>query len=92
MKSSFVYILTKQYRTTFYIGVTSDLQKRIKEHQNEVGSVFTKKYNLKDLMYYEEFNDITQAITREKQLKNWKKEWKLNLIKTINPKLETLIM
>lgn len=92
MKSSFVYILTNQYRTTFYIGVTSDLQKRITEHQNEVGSVFTKKYNLKDLMYYEEFNDITQAITREKQLKNWKKEWKLNLIKTINPKLETLIM
>lgn len=90
MKSSFVYILTNDYRTTFYIGVTSDLQKRIIEHQNEVGSTFTKKYNLKDLIYFEEFNDITQAIVREKQLKNWKKEWKLNLIKTINPKLETL--
>ena len=92
MKSSFVYILTNKYRTTFYIGVTADLYKRILEHQIEIGSTFTKKYNLKELIYYEEFNDITQAIAREKQLKNWKKKWKLNLIKEKNPKLETLII
>ena len=90
MKFSFVYILTNKYRTTFYVGVTGDLKKRIAEHQNEIGSSFTKKYNLKDLIYFEEFTDINQAINREKQLKNWHKDWKLNLIKDKNPKLETL--
>jgi putative endonuclease len=58
MKSSYIYIMTNKYRTTLYVGVTSDLNKRITEHQNEIGSEFTKKYNLKDLIYYEEFNDI----------------------------------
>ena len=82
--------MTNTYRTTLYIGVTSDLGKRIVEHQNEMGSKFTKKYNLKDLVYYEEFSDINQAIAREKQIKNWKKDWKLNLIKEMNPNLETL--
>ena len=82
--------MTNKYRTTFYIGVTSNLQKRILEHIEGVGSVFTKKYNLNDLIYFEEFTDINQAIAREKQLKNWNKEWKLNLIKQVNPKLETL--
>ena len=90
MKSSFVYILTNKYRTTFYVGVTNDLVERIHEHQNGVGSSFTKKYNLKDLIFFEEFSDINHAIAREKQLKNWHKDWKLNLIKDINPKLETL--
>lgn len=90
MQLSYVYIMTNSYRTTFYIGVTSDLPKRVTEHQEGVGSKFTSKYNLKDLVYFEEFTDIDQAISREKQLKNWHKEWKLNLIKTINPKLETL--
>jgi len=90
MKTNFIYILTNEYRTTFYIGVTSDLIKRITEHQNETGSCFTTKYNLKHLVYFEEFSNIAQAIQREKQLKNWKKEWKLNLIKTKNPNLETL--
>jgi putative endonuclease len=90
MKLSYIYILTNTYRTTFYIGVTSNLSKRIIEHQNGIGSIFTKKYNLKDLIYFEEFSNINQAIAREKQLKNWKKEWKMNLIKEINPKLQTL--
>ena len=90
MQLSYVYIMTNSYRTTFYIGVTSDLSKRVIEHHEGVGSKFTSTYNLKDLVYFEEFTDIDQAISREKQLKNWHKEWKLNLIKTINPKLETL--
>ncbi|MEO9510779.1 MAG: GIY-YIG nuclease family protein [Flavobacteriaceae bacterium] len=92
MKSSFVYILSNKYRTTFYIGVTADLHKRIFQHANGSGSVFTKKYNLKDLIYFEEFSNINQAIRREKQLKNWKKEWKINLIKEKNPLLSTLIL
>ncbi|WP_290701814.1 GIY-YIG nuclease family protein [Lacinutrix sp.] len=90
MKSSYIYILTNQYRTTFYIGVTADLSKRLKEHYNETASAFTKKYNLKDLVYYEVFTNINQAIAREKQLKNWKRDWKLNLIKKTNPTLKTL--
>ncbi len=90
MKTSYTYILTNKYRTTFYIGVTSNLNKRTTEHQNGIGSEFTKKYDFKDLIYFEEFTDINQAIAREKQIKNWKKEWKLNLIKEKNPILETL--
>ncbi len=90
MQTSYIYIITNKYRTTFYVGVTSNLQKRITEHQNDIGSVFTKKYNLKYLIHYEEFSSINQAISREKQIKNWRKDWKLNLIKEKNPNLETL--
>lgn len=90
MKPSYIYILTNKYRTTFYVGVTSNLNKRIIEHQNGEGSKFTTKYNLTDLIYFEEFTDINQAIAREKQIKNWHKEWKLNLVKEQNPTLKTL--
>jgi len=90
MKSSYVYILTNKYRTTFYIGVTANLSKRLEEHYDETASKFTKKYHTKDLIYFETFSDIEQAIAREKQLKNWHKEWKLNLIKIVNPTLKTL--
>jgi putative endonuclease len=90
MKTSFVYILTNKYRTTFYIGVTANLYKRLEEHYDETASKFTKKYNIKDLVYFETFTDIEQAISREKKLKNWHKEWKLNLVKTLNPTLKTL--
>jgi len=82
--------MTNKYRTTFYVGVTNDLHKRIVEHQNGIGSEFTRKYNLKDLIYFEKFSDINQAISREKQLKNWHKDWKLNLIKEKNPNLESI--
>ena len=84
--------MTNKYRTTFYVGVTIDLHKRIVEHQYGMGSEFTRKYNLKDLIYFEKFTDINQAIAREKQLKNWHKDWKLNLIKKSNPTLKTLII
>ncbi|WP_067037114.1 GIY-YIG nuclease family protein [Allomuricauda sp. CP2A] len=90
MKQSFVYIMTNKYRTTFYIGVTSNLSKRMAEHADGDGSKFTNKYNLTDLVYFETFTDINQAIAREKQLKNWHHEWKINLIKEQNPTLETL--
>ena len=90
MKLSFVYIMTNTNRTTFYIGVTSNLSNRIIEHVIGEGSKFTKKYNLTDLVYYEKFTDINQAIAREKKLKNWHHDWKINLIKEKNPKLETL--
>ncbi|MEY8847486.1 GIY-YIG nuclease family protein [Psychroserpens sp. XS_ASV72] len=84
MKKSYIYIITNTYRTTFYVGITANLSQRIIEHQKGIGSKFTSKYNLKDLIYFEEFTDINQALAREKQIKNWKKEWKLNLIRKLN--------
>jgi len=90
MKLSYVYILTNKYRTTLYIGVTSNLNERVMQHRNGIASKFTSKYNTKDLIYFEEFIDINQAILREKQLKNWHHDWKINLIKEMNPTLKTL--
>ena len=84
--------MSNTYRTTFYIGVTSNLHNRVIAHADGKGSAFTKKYNLKDLIYFEEFLDINQAIAREKQLKNWKKDWKIELIKNQNPTLETIVL
>lgn len=87
MKGGFVYIMSNTNRTTFYIGVTGNLKERIADHKNGIGSGFTSKYELKDLVYYEEFPDINQAIDREKQLKNWHRQWKINLIQSVNPKM-----
>jgi len=70
MNHSYVYILTNKYRTTFYIGVTDNINKRIVDHSEKRGSIFTSKYNITDLIYFEEYLDINQAIKREKQLKN----------------------
>lgn len=90
MKYSYIYILCNSNRTTLYIGVTANLIKRVQEHKNHIGSKFTKKYNLTDLLYFECFSNISEAIQREKQLKNWHSDWKWNLIKTENPILNDL--
>ncbi len=87
MKKSFIYILCNSHKTVLYIGVTSDLVRRIQEHKEGIGSIFTKKYNVNELLHFEIFSDIKQAIQREKQLKNWHKEWKWNLIRENNPNL-----
>ena len=87
MKKSYVYILSNKNRTVLYIGVTTDLIKRVEYHKKGDGSVFTKKYNLNELMHFEIFNDITLAIKREKQLKKWNKDWKWDLIKESNPEM-----
>ncbi|WP_218972161.1 GIY-YIG nuclease family protein [Labilibaculum filiforme] len=92
MKGGYIYILSNKNRTTLYIGVTSDLDRRIAEHVEGEGSKFSSKYNLTDLVYFEEFDDIGDAISREKKLKNWKREWKMNLIKSLNPELKDLKM
>src|SRR5690554_5858938 len=90
MKQGFVYIMSNKNRTTIYIGVTSNLERRILEHKSGVGSMFTKRYNLHDLIYFERISGMLNAINREKQLKRWHKQWKWNLIKEENPQLVDL--
>jgi len=82
--------MTNQYRTTFYIGVTSDLRSRVWQHINNESSDFVKKYKLYDLVFYEYFERIADAIDREKQVKNWHRDWKINLIKSVNPEIKDL--
>ena len=91
MKTGYVYILSNYERTTLYIGVTSNLNNRIAQHKSGNGCKFTSKYKTHYLMHYECFNDMNDAIRREKQLKRWHKEWKWNLIKTNNPSLIDLM-
>ncbi|MFT4523755.1 MAG: putative endonuclease [Bacteroidia bacterium] len=87
MKTGFVYILSNKSRTTLYIGVTSNIKRRIYEHKHSKGGAFSSQYKLTDLLYYETIAGIQNAINREKQLKNWHREWKWNLIKKENPQL-----
>lgn len=85
MKQYYIYITVNKSNEVIYVGVTNDLIKRIYEHKNKIFDGFTKKYNVDKLVYYEIYNDIEEAIKREKQLKNWHREWKLNIVKGINP-------
>jgi putative endonuclease len=89
-KQGYTYIMTNKYRTVFYIGVTSDLNGRIWQHTNGEGSAFEKKYQCFDLVYYEHHMRITDAIAREKQLKNWHRDWKINLVRSVNPEMKDL--
>jgi putative endonuclease len=82
-----VYILSNYARTVFYIGMTNNLERRIWEHRNNDGGAFTAKYKCHFLMYYEDYADVTNAIAREKQLKNWERKWKIELIRKENPDL-----
>ena len=81
----FVYILASQQRGTLYIGVTSDLIKRVYQHKQGVIEGFTKKYKVYRLVHYDATEDVITAIQREKQLKNWKRKWKIELIEKDNP-------
>lgn len=86
----YVYIITNEKIKPLYIGVTNNLIKRVYEHKNKLTKGFTSKYNCKKLVYFEKFETPYDAITREKQLKNWHREWKLNLIKEFNPDFKDL--
>jgi putative endonuclease len=81
----FVYILSNFTNTTVYIGVTNDLETRVRQHKDKLVKGFTQKYNVDKLVYFEEYNDISRAIAREKQLKNWQRAWKDELIEKDNP-------
>ncbi len=89
-KTYFIYILASKRNGTLYIGVTNDLMRRVYEHKKKLVKGFTSKYDVGRLIYYEEYKDITEAITREKRLKKWNRRWKLNLIEKVNPKWRDL--
>lgn len=89
-KQSFVYILTNFEESTFYIGVTNNLVRRIFEHREKLVDGFSKKYNLTKLVYYEIFSDIDEAIFREKRLKGSSRQRKIDLINKFNPEWKDL--
>ena len=85
MRSSYVYILASKRNGTLYVGVTSDLVRRIWEHKNDAIDGFTKRYRVHTLVWYEEHGSIEDAIQREKNVKEWKRAWKIELIQRSNP-------
>ena len=84
LNRAYAYIFSNRNRTVLYAGVTN-LERRIKEHKAGMGSVFTKKYNVYELLFYEKYHHIETAIKREKQLREWNRQWKPELIKEMNP-------
>lgn len=89
-KTFWVYMLASGFNGTLYLGITSDLQKRIWEHKNNVVEGFTKKYNVHDLVWFERHETAEAAITREKQMKEWRREWKISRIREMNPEWKDL--
>ena len=85
-KQYYVYLICNNNNTTIYTGITSDLKRRIWEHKNKITEGFSSKYNLYKLIYYEIFNDPKNAIIREKQIKSGRREKKIELIESMNPK------
>ncbi len=83
--TGYVYMTASQKRGTIYIGVTNSLGRRIPEHKEGTGSKFTAKYGVRRLVWYEEHDDIRDAIQREKSLKRWPRQWKIELIEKDNP-------
>jgi putative endonuclease len=90
MRLGYVYMLTNKPHGTLYIGVTSDLESRLWQHRNGLGSSFVRKYKCYHLVYVEETPRIEDAIAREKQLKQWRRAWKIDLINASNPQWNDL--
>ncbi len=82
--------MTNKLNTTIYIGVTNDIYNRVYQHKKKLVEGFTSRYNINKLVYYEEYDYIEDAIYREKQLKNWRRQWKINLINEFNPEWKDL--
>lgn len=89
-KSYYVYIITNTRNTVFYTGVTNNVERRVYEHKNKLIDGFTKRYNIWKLVYYEEYNDVRDALEREKQVKDYRGEKKLQLIRKMNLGLEEI--
>jgi len=86
----YIYIITNKKEGVLYIGVTNNLERRIFEHKNKLVKGFSSKYNLDKLIYFEEYQFIEEAIKREKNMKKWKRAWKINLVIKENPNWEDL--
>jgi len=86
----YVYIITNKTNKVLYIGVTNNLERRIYEHKNKLVPGFTQKYNINKLIHFEHFDNINDAIRREKQLKKWNRKWKEDLINENNPEWNNL--
>jgi putative endonuclease len=87
----YVYIITNKSKTVLYVGITNNLKRRLKEHQTKNNpKSFSARYNLQFLLYYEHYGWVQQAIAREKEIKDWRKDLKLELIKKFNPEMEFL--
>lgn len=82
----YVYILTNQSNRVLYTGVTNNLERRMYEHKNKLISGFTEKYNVNKLVYYDSTTDVEEAISREKQIKGWTRQRKIELIESVNPR------
>ena len=90
VEASYVYILANEPYGTLYVGVTSDLVKRIWEHRNGFVEGFTERYDVKRLVWYEQHASMLEAIAREKRIKRWHRNWKVNLIQAMNPNWDDL--
>jgi putative endonuclease len=86
----FVYMMASSRNGTLYVGVTSDLVKRVFQHKNDVADGFTKKYRVHDLVWFESTPSIEEAVRKEKQIKDWKRAWKIELIEKENPEWRDL--
>ena len=89
-RNFYVYILASRTGGTLYIGVTNDLVRRVAEHRLNAAKSFTNKYEVDRLVYFEQFDDVENAIRREKLLKKWNRAWKIRLIEALNPNLDDL--
>lgn len=89
-KTFYVYILASKRNGALYIGFTSNLARRVYEHRNGLIEGFSKKYNVHHLVYYENFLYVDQALNREKRLKKWKRQWKIDLVEKFNPEWRDL--
>lgn len=88
----YIYILASQRNGTLYVGVTNNLAERIFAHREGRGSRFTSKHNVKRLVYFESFDHVGDAIAREKTLKRWRRQWKIDLIESMNPDWDDLYL
>lgn len=88
--SGYVYIMASRKNGTLYTGVTADLARRAYEHRDKLSGGFTTRYDVKRLIWYREYSDITEAIADEKRIKRWQRRWKIELIEKMNPEWEDL--
>ena len=90
MKQYFVYIMASKKNGTLYIGMTNNLARRVWQHKHDIQEGFTQKYQIHKLVYHESYDDVQTAIKREKQMKKWKRQWRINLIEQENSNWDDL--